>query len=103
MAEHQPWRNAFTLQASELSPSQVYKDIIDVDLFYSQFSSRKLVCNENEHGVSHAGDCFVDAIDRRSSWPPPAQSQPSASLRTSELFYDSLIKGEYGSKPKRSL
>jgi len=41
------------------------------------------VCNENEHGVGHAADCFVDAIDRPSTWHLPAQSQPSASLRIS--------------------
>jgi hypothetical protein len=27
---------------SEVSPSQVYEDIVDVSLFYSHFSSRKL-------------------------------------------------------------
>ena len=39
-------------------------------LFYSHFSSRKLVCNENYRVVGHAVDRFVDAIDRRFSCSP---------------------------------
>jgi len=99
VADHQPWRITITLQASELSPSQTYNDIIDVVLFYSQFSSRKPLCNENEHSVGHADDRFVDAIDRRFSWHTPAQAQPSASPRNSELLSDRLIKAEHGSLP----
>jgi hypothetical protein len=44
--------------------------MVDVSLFYSHFSSRKPVCNENERGVGHAVDPFVDAIDRRFSCSP---------------------------------
>ncbi|PMD21298.1 hypothetical protein NA56DRAFT_645594 [Hyaloscypha hepaticicola] len=44
--------------------------MVDVSLFYSHFSSRKLVCNENNRGVGHAVDRFVDAIDRRCSCSP---------------------------------
>lgn len=38
--------------------------MIYVSLFYSYFSSRKLLCNENYLGVSHAVGRFIDAINR---------------------------------------
>ena len=44
--------------------------MVDVSLFYSHFSSRKPVCNENYRGVGHAVHRFVDAIDRRFTCSP---------------------------------
>jgi len=40
-----PSRDKFTVWTSEVSPSQVYEDMINITLFYSHFSSRKLVYN----------------------------------------------------------
>jgi len=45
-------------------PRKANEDIVDVSLFYSHFSSRKPVCNENNHGAGHAVDRFINAIDR---------------------------------------
>src|SRR6516162_3017298 len=44
--------------------------MVNMSLFYSHFSTRKLVCNENYCGVSHVVDRFVDAIDRRFTCSP---------------------------------
>ena len=74
---------------SEVSPSQVCKDMVNVSLFYSHFSSKKLVCNENYRGVSHAVDRFVDAIDRRFSYSP----LPIATVGVSSKF--GVLKGKF--------
>ena len=41
------WRDAFTVSTSEIPPSQAYKEIVNMQLFYCHISSRKLVFKEN--------------------------------------------------------
>ena len=65
-----PSRDEFTVWTSKISPSQVYKDMVNVLLFYSYFSSRKLVRNQNFRGIGHAINRFIDTIDRRFSYSP---------------------------------
>ena len=43
----------------------VYKDIVDMSLFYSPFFSRTLIGNENYGGLSYIIHHFVNAINHR--------------------------------------
>jgi len=59
-------RARFTVY-SEISFLQMYKDIVNVSLFYSHSSSDPAVVLVIKRFPSYAGNCFVDAINCRFS------------------------------------
>jgi hypothetical protein len=59
-----PLRDEFTVSTSEVSPSQVYKDMVDTSLFHSHFFSRKTCATGFTTSVGYAVDRFVGAIDQ---------------------------------------
>jgi hypothetical protein len=89
-----PSRDGFTVWTSEVSHSQVYRNIIDLSLFCSHFSPGN---HSAAIKLRRSWSCRR-SFRRRRRLPlqgfSPDQSSPSVSLRISELFHDRLIKEE---------
>jgi len=72
-----------------------------MSLFFSHFSLRNPVRDEKMTAVGHAVDlapAASQAASSRFNGIPPAQSQPSTSIRILVPYYDDLISKEYVSK-----
>jgi hypothetical protein len=64
VASHPPSRARFIVQSLKVSNSQIYKDIVDLLLFYSHSSLRTPVLNKNYRSIGYTIGRFVNAISR---------------------------------------